>query len=369
MKDSVFEQIMKPITGEMMEACNKRYKSDYDSEHFKTWEHIQTMVYVQLQGIKSLRTLEVAINSQQIGIKTQVKRSTLSDANARRSAESFMWVLGQLMSRIPRAKRKEIKKVVRIMDSSPIKLKGKGYDDWGKEKATAHWQGIKLHVEYDLGFKTATKIETSYANYNDCSMGQRWPIVRDTVYVFDKGYYDYNWWWSIHQREAYFVTRLKKNVAIKLEKEREAAGNNILGDDDFRFKNKHPRGGKKNHYDECLRRISVAREGKSPLILVTNLQTLSAMEVADLYKARWEIELFFKWLKQHLKIKKFLGKSANAVKIQLATALIAYLLVQLYKRLTQARGSLQLVLVWVRCNLAAAHPYYRPHDSPACNYI
>ena len=342
MKDSVFEQIMKPITAEMMEACNKRYKSDYDSEHFKTWEHMQTMVYVQLQGIKSLRTLEVAINSQQIGIKTPVKRSTLSDANARRSAECFMWVLGQLMSRIPRAKRKEIKKVVRLLDSSPIKLKGKGYDDWGKEKATAHWQGIKLHVEYDLGFKTATKIETSYANYNDCSMGQRWPIVRDTVYVFDKGYYDYNWWWSIHQREAYFVTRLK---------------------------NKHPRGGKKNHYDECLRRISVAREGKSPLILVTNLQTLSAMEVADLYKARWEIELFFKWLKQHLKIKKFLGKSANAVKIQLATALIAYLLVQLYKRLTQARGSLQLVLVWVRCNLAAAHPYYRPHDSPACNYV
>lgn len=369
MKDSVFEQIMKPITEEMMEACKRRYKSDYNSESFKTWEHMQTMIYVQLQGIKSLRTLEVAINSQKIGIKTQVKRSTLSDANARRSSECFMWVLGQLMSRIPRAKRKEIKKVVRILDSSPIKLKGKGYDEWSKENATAHWQGIKLHVEYDLGLKTATKIETSYANYNDCSMGQRWPIIKDTVYVFDKGYCDYNWWWSIHQKQAYFVTRLKRNVAIELEKERDVAGNHILEEGDFRFKNKHPRGGKKNHYSEHLRRISVAREGKSPLILVTNLQTLSAMEVADLYKARWEIELFFKWLKQNLKIKTFLGKSANAVKIQLATALIAYMLVQLYKLLTQARGSLQLVLVWVRCNLAAKHLYSRQHDSPACIYI
>ena len=195
-------------------------------------------------------------------------------------------------------------------------------------------------------------------------MGQKWLIVPDTIYVFDKGYCDFNWWWSIHQKQAFFVTRLKKNAAIVMGKQQLVTSETILEDGVFKFKNKSPRGGKTNLYQENLRRISVIREGKPPLILVTNLHDISAETIAELYKNRWEIELFFKWIKQNLKLKKFLGKSANAVKIQLATALIAYLLVQLFKNNSTDERRLQLVLTWVRYNLYATTQKVRNHSPP-----
>lgn len=186
----------------------------------------------------------------------------------------------------------------------------------------------------------------------------------DTIYVFDKGYCDFNWWWSLHQQKAFFVTRLKKNTAILMQKNDENINQTILADGTFEFKNKKPRGGKINLYQENLRRISVYREHKTPLILVTNIMDLPAETIAELYKARWEIELFFKWIKQNLKLKKFLGKSANAVKIQLATALIGYLLIQLYKNNSMDERRLQLVLVWVRYNLQTVSPKFENHSPP-----
>lgn len=364
MKDTVFQQLLKPLTKKLMQECLLRFQSDYDCEKFLTWHHLKTMIFAHLTEIKSLSTLEVAINSQKIGLACEVKRSTLSDANQRRPASCFFWILEQLMCLLPRKIRKDMKKVVRLLDSSPIPLKGKGYDEWAKEFATSRCQGLKMHVEYDLEIESPTKMAISHPNYNDCSMGQRWPIIADTIYVFDKGYYDFNWWWSIHQKQAFFVTRLKKNSAILMQKSHKNLSEIILEDGTFKFKNKNPRGGKINLYQEDLRRISVYREGKTPLILVTNLHDLPAETIADLYKARWDIELFFKWIKQNLKLKKFLGKSANAVKIQLATALIAYLLVQLYKHNSMNKHRLQLVLVWVRYNLQVTQPKFENYDPP-----
>lgn len=367
MKDTVFQQILKPLTQELMQECVKRFQSDYDCEKFFTADHLQAMIYAHLNEIKSLEVLETAINSQKIGINCTVKRSTLSDANQRRPAECFFWILEQLMYFLPRKLRKDIKKVVKILDSSPIQLKGRGYDEWAKAFATSRNQGLKLHVEYDLQIESPTKVEMSYPNYNDSSMGNQWPIIANAVYVFDKGYYDFNWWWSIHQKQAFFVTRLKKNASIIMQENEENISETILEDGTFKFKNKRPRGGKINLYGESLRRVSVYREGKTPLILVTNMHDVSAEIIADLYKARWEIELFFKWIKQNLKLKKFLGKSENAVKIQIATAIIAYLLVQLFKTNSDDDRRLQLVLVWVRCNFSLKVnrlKNYAPPDYP-----
>lgn len=364
MKDTVFQQLLKPISPKMLEECVKRFNTDYHYERFKTRDHLESMIYAQLHEVKSLRVLEVALNSQQIGMKTQVHRSTISDANAKRPAQCFFWIAEQLMSLAPRKKRKEIKKMVRILDSSPIKLKGRGYDEWAKAYKTAHWQGMKLHTEYDLTLQCPTQITTSFANYNDSTMGQRWPIVPDTIYVFDKGYCDFNWWWSIHQKQAYFVTRLKKNTAIKMQSSRVAVSETILEDGIFSFKNKHSRGGKKNHYEANLRRIIVRREEKEPLILVTNLLDVQAETIAELYKDRWDIELFFKWIKQNLKLKKFLGKSLNAVKIQLATAIITYLLLQIFKKASESKQTLRWVLTWVKYNLQAKISILKKHIPP-----
>lgn len=364
LKDTVFQQILKPLTSELLRECSRRFQSDYDCEKFLTWQHLQTMVYAHLNEIKSLSTLEVAINSQKIGINCEIKRSTLSDANQRRPAACFSWLLQQLLGFLPRKLRTNIKKVVRILDSSPIQLKGRGYNEWAKEFATNRCQGLKLHVEYDLEIESPTRVAMSYPNFNDSSMGNQWPIISNAVYVFDKGYYDFNWWWSIHKREAFFVTRLKKNAAILMQENKENINETILEDGFFKFKNKKPRGGKVNLYQENLRRISVYREGKTPLILVTNLLDASAEMIAELYKARWEVELFFKWIKQNLRLKKFLGKSENAVKIQITTAIIAYLLVQLYKNNSGDSRRLQLVLVWVRCNLSVIGPKFKNYHPP-----
>jgi len=364
MKDTVFQQLLKPLTKELMKECVLRFQSDYDCEKFLTWHHLQTMIYAHLNEIKSLSVLEVAINSQKIGINCEVKRSTLSDANQRRPVECFFWILEQLMSLLPRKLRNNVNKVVRILDSSPIQLKGRGYDEWAKEFATNRCQGLKLHVEYDLQIESPTKVAISHPNYNDSSMGKKWLIIPNTIYVFDKGYCDFNWWWNIHQKQSFFVTRLKKNSAILMQTNQEVTKETILEDGTFKLKNKKPRGGKTNLYQESLRRISVYREAKTPLILVTNLHELPAETIAELYKARWEVELFFKWIKQNLKLKKFLGKSANAVKIQLTTALIAYLLVQLFKNNSMDERRLQLVLVWVRYNLHGIPRKFKNYSPP-----
>jgi putative transposase len=352
MKDTVFQLLMKPITENLIKECTKRFRSDHDCVSFNTAAHLQTMIFAHINELRSLRTLEVALNSQPISTLFKVKRSTLSDANCRRSADCFFWILQQLMFLLPRTIRKDINKAVKLLDSTPIKLKGQGYDEWVKQYATAHWQGVKLHVEFDLELECPTKVAMSYANFNDSSMGRRWPVLSDTVYVFDKGYCDYNWWWSIHKKQAYFVTRLKNNAAIVMENVETVVSEVVLEDGMFKLKNKHPRGGKKNLYTSQLRRIVVKREGKKPLVLVTNLFSVPAETIAALYKARWDVELFFKWIKQNLRIKKFFGRSANAVKIQVATALIAYVLVFLFKMNSENKRSLQLLLIWLRFNLS-----------------
>lgn len=346
-----------------MAHCVQNFNSDYHYESFKTREHLESMIYAQINMIKSLRDLEVAINGRKLGTKTQVKKSTLSDANINRKAECFFWILSQLISLLPRKFYKDMKKVVKLLDSSPIQLRDYGYE-WAKQNATHHITGLKLHAEYDLALSSPTRIITSQANCNDVLMGQQWPIQPGVIYVFDKGYYDYNWWWSIDQKKAFFVTRLKKNSVIKIKNKNKATDETILKDNQFSFANKNPRGGKKNLYAGSLRRIVVKREGKSPLILVTNMHDIPAEKVAALYKARWEIELFFKWIKQNLKIKKFIGKSLNGVRIQLASALIAYVLLILLKSASKRDISLKLLLVWVRCNLQTKVKNYLKYNPP-----
>jgi hypothetical protein len=350
-KDTVFQEILKPISSDLISKSVKIFNSDYDYEKFKTHEHLQTMIYVHLNQMSSLRTLEVAINNQELGFSTKVCRSTLSDANKKRKADCFLWILEELLTLLPKKQKNEFSKIVRVLDSSPIQLKGYGYE-WAKQHATHRCEGLKLHVEYDLGLGCPTRVQLSFPNFNDSSMGKKWPIEENIIYVFDKGYYDYDWWWSINEKNAHFVSRLKINAAIQIQQPFEIKANSdILEDGLFRFSNPRPRGGKKNLYTSLVRRISVKREGKKPLILVTNLLHEPAEMIAQLYKSRWEIELFFKWIKQRLKIKKFLGKSENAVKIQLITAIIAYILVFLFKNNHIQFWPFYLLLIWLKANL------------------
>ena len=370
---TTFKALLKPITDELLSTAVSNYDSDYYSKLFKTKDHLIAMIYAQLHDLKSLRDLEIAFNSQyqlkQMLNCKEIKCSTLSDANASRPAECFLWIAEKLTSLLPRKQRKEVNKVVRKLDSSPIQLKGRGYDEWTLVNKTLRCQGIKLHVEYDGEIDAPTGFQLSKANVNDSSMGRNWPIISDTIYVFDKGYYDFNWWWDIHNKQSFFVTRLKKNVAIQITKRSDVMGDTILEDNLFMFKNKSPRGGKRNLYSHELRQVIVEREGKEPIVLVTNLLDTPAEVVSGLYKERWGIELFFKWIKQNLRIKKFLGKSENAVKTQIAIALILYLLIALFNLHKKSIYSMHQLLIWIKHNWALTKSDYRLIKPPEYQYI
>ncbi|MCY1433216.1 Transposase DDE domain protein [compost metagenome] len=164
------------------------------------------------------------------------------------------------------------------------------------------------------------------------------------TYVFDKGYCDYNWWHQIDQSRAYFVTRLKRNAHFRLVAQQPLRADDqscIVSDQHICLSKKHLNGKRINQYrQQPVRRIEVVREDHdTPLVLVTNDLTRSAREIADLYRQRWQIELFFKWLKQKLNLKRYLGFSENAVRLQIYSALITYLLLSLYRTLSAFSGS------------------------------
>jgi len=201
------------------------------------------------------------------------------------------------------------------------------------------------------------------ANVNDVDEGCKVPIEPGATYVFDKGYCHYSWWHRLDSEGARFVTRLKKNAAVRIERCRpiETGDEQILSDSDVSFVYRSNRGRHRNLYTGMLRRIEVARLAGESLILVTNDLTSPASAIAALYKERWQIELFFKWIKQNLKIKKFLGEKENAIRIQLITALIAYLLVVLMKAATGCKDSLKVVLDQLRTGL-----FQRPQNDISC---
>jgi IS4 transposase len=296
------------------------------------------MLYAQFSNAEGLRPLETSFNSHcshhyHLGTSA-LKRSTLADANEKRSDAVFSDIAIWLMNKVSRSLRKESKELMYLLDSTSLTLKGREFDRWTTQNATRFTQGIKLHVLYDTHSQAPVWHNFSAANVNDIERALDVPIKADALYVFDKGYTDYNWWHSIDEAKARFVTRFKYNASVDVVTQLEvpdSARDAVLKDELVTFRSKHPGGKRINkYYGKTLRRITVARpDHDRPLIVATNDLKSSALEIAQQYKERWGIELFFKWVKQHFKIKQFLGRSENAVRIQVLTALIGHLLLVL----------------------------------------
>ncbi len=356
---SRFHHLMKALPQNTFDRVVQTHQADKHSKGFNCWHQLIAMVYAQLSGASSLRVLETGFNSQRtqhyhLGV-APIRRSTLSEANSKRNTEVFADAAKLLMSQAKRSLRREGEELLYLLDSTPLTLKGRGFDAWTSGNSTRHTQGIKLHVLYAGHEEIPVQHSFTAANVNDIDEGRKLAIEAGAVYVFDKGYCDYNWWNQINEQQAKFVTRFKRNAALAVECTRVIPAKDaaiVLKDEIVHFANKHPRGGRKNHYKCSLRRITVARaEHDSPLVLATNDMVSPAVTIARHYKDRWGIELFFKWIKQHLKIKSFLGRSENAVRIQILTALITYLLLAIYRKTQHYTGSLWLLLAEVRATL------------------
>lgn len=336
--------------------------ADRYAKSFRSWDLLMVMLYGQLRQVESLRTLITGFNlhqSHHYHLHTHmVRRSTCADALATRCETPFRITCEALMGVISRQQRNKCKQLLCIMDSTVITLKGFGYDEWAAQHRTPATQGLKIHVAIDAEQDAPTYAAITPVNVNDLTKAKQLPIVPGMTYILDKGYYDYNWWHTLNQAQARFITRLKTNASYRVMRTYSRPNQTILSDEVIQLANKHPGGGRRNAYaDTDLRRIAVYREDHdTPLVIVTNDFKRTARAVADLYRQRWQIELLFKGLKQKLRLKRYFGYSENAVRIQIYCALIAYLLMVLYKQNKAYNNSLSTLAIELRHGL-----FHRPN--------
>ena len=353
-RSSRFGELLKGLPRAEFNRLVAARESDKHCKGFDSWSHLLSMLYAQLSGAKSLREVETGFNVQvnhhyHLGA-SPLKRSTLSDANGQRGCELFEDLCTSLLNSTHRHIRKQVRKHLYLIDSSPIPLKGLGYE-WAKGRGNYRVEGLSVHMMISPDDELPIKTKITDPNVTDINAGKELVEPEEgATYIFDRGYCDYSWWHEIHSKGAYFVTRLKKNAAVEVVKQRvikEQDRGIILEDAVIQFKHEQTSGSraKNPYYGKTLRRIVVHRsDKKTPLILVTNDRKRHASQIANFYRQRWQIELFFKWLKQNLKIKQFLGRSENAVKIQIYCAIIAFLLVSNYRQSQGLKITLKMVL-------------------------
>lgn len=335
---SQFQSLLKPITqsGQFTRYV-RTSNADKHQKTLKTHDLLIHLLFAQISKSTSLRILEERFNSHpthHYHLNTRpVRRSTLSDALQKRDIAPFIALAGEFSAHHARKIRKESQDILALLDSTTIALNP---DLFAFARSHSHNQGLKLHLLIDAKQQQPLYFDFSPGTANDIQNARHMPIEAGYHYVFDRGYCDYRWWQHIHQQNASFTTRLRKGSRYQIVEEKLLDPNqpHILQDQSIRLA-KSP--------DMLLRRIVVAREHSTPLVLVSNRLQDSAHTLAEAYKARWGIELLFKWVKQHLNLKNFLGRSANAVKLQILAALLVWFLLNIYKERHGLTDSLHLL--------------------------
>ncbi len=367
--DSIFGNLLKPIDRRQFRAIVERHDGDAYDKSFKSWDHLVTLIFAQLSHVDTLRGLELAFNANaqhhyHLNVD-KLSRTTLSDANRRRPVGVFADVFTMLSRSADRTIRREGAQMIRLIDASPVPL--------GKLCRWATWngriRGMKLHAVYDPDADRPHGIEITPATVNDVEIGKKLSIEAGATYVFDKGYCDFAWWQKINDAGAFFVTRPKVNSRLRSKRrrplrKRKADGFRVLDDHDVVLAS---RSNARPRPSMPLRRIRVRRDYGGIIKLITNDLTRPAIEIAALYKRRWQIELLFRWIKQHLRIRKFLGNNDNAIRLQILAAMIAYLLLRLAARLNSLHLPALRLAELVCQFLFARRPIAKIDKSPPAN--
>ena len=354
---SHLQHILKPVQAGVFQRYVDQHQADKYCKRFHCYDLLVGLVYAQLSHSSSLRVLEGRWNQQpeqHYHLHTgALSRSTLADALERRNPAPFADLAGALMQTLQRSLRREARALLHALDSTGIILKGRGFETYAGN-GSGRIDGLKLHLMINVGGQLPVEQRITSAKVSDISAGREFAIEPGITYAFDKGYCDYAWWASIDAAGAFFVTRQKKNAAYTVVEARPASAEHILSDEVILF----PRNRKRSPaYSQPLRRIVVDRPGKQPLVLVSNQLQTSADEIAEQYRQRWQIELLFKWFKQHLKLKTFLGRSENAVRLQILAALIAFLL---FKRYRDSSPELAAETLWISLASVSSNLFLRP---------
>src|SRR5215210_2137776 len=329
-KNSVFHELLKHVPWREFERLVAAHRTDWRARRLPTKSQFIAMIYAQLAGAISLREIVTGMESQAIrlyhlGAKLP-KRSTLADANRERPSGFFTDLLAVMIARAHRGLRRTLAETTYLIDATGLRLDGRSLA-WAR--CSAKVCGVKLHLVYDADADRPIYAAITPARVNDITAAQAMPIEPGATYVFDLGYYDYAWWAKLDRAQCRIVTRFKSNTPLTVIEELPVSpGTAILSD---RIGHLPPRlsNNRPNPFQDPVREVRVQLDSGKVLRILCNDLDAGAQEIADLYKRRWAIELFFRWVKQTLKIRRFLGTSENAVRIQIAVALIAFLLLRM----------------------------------------
>lgn len=327
--NTVFRQLTKFIPWGALDRSIERTGADKWTSKLSTRAQLLAMIFGQLAGVRSLRDLETMMESNaarryHAGLP-RARRSTLADANKNRPVEVFTELFLAMVDALDRRTRKLVAETVYLMDSSQIRLNE--LSEWAR--FSTDLLGVKMHIVYDAGAERPVFFSITPARTNDIKAAWEAPIDPGATYVFDLGYYHYRYWAALDEAGCRFVTRLKSNTPLRVVEERTVPkGTNILSDR-IGFLPQRQANNRHNPMDHAVREVRVMLDTGKEIRVVTNDLEAPASEIAALYKKRWAIELFFRWVKQMLRITHFFGTSDNAVRIQITVALITYLLIRM----------------------------------------
>ena len=356
----VFPQFLSLLPRYDFQRIVKKYKGDYRTRHFKCWNQMACMIFAHIRQEDSLRDIDIALNAHagklyHMGIQ-QCPKSTLADANERRDYRIYEEFAKSLMQRARREYAGtelaiDVDNAVYALDASTIDLTLSVFP-WAKFRKTKG--AIKLHAMIDLRGNLPAFLIITDGKVHDVKAAPQIPIEPAGIYLVDRAYIDFEWLRTIDKTGAFFVTRLKRSIKwTRVVSHTVDKSLGLRSDQEILLFSKQS----KAKYPKRLRRVTFRDETQDrTLVFLTNNFSLSAEIIAALYKARWEIELFFKWIKQNLKVKTFYGTSPNAVKTQIWIAMIVYLILAILNERYFIKNSLSQSLHFLEVNLFEQKP-------------
>jgi hypothetical protein len=353
---TVLSELLKHVPPARFEELIKRHDADGGSRRLDSKSQLVALLYGQLSGAAGLRAIVTELESHaaapaELGCDP-VKRSTLAEANRYRPAALFGDLLAAVLKQGHRGLRRHLEGATYLIDSTSVRLSALS-ERWARFSAKAC--GAKAHIVYDPDADRPVYAAVTPARVTDLTAARAIPIEAGATYVFDLGYYDYGWWAELHAAGCRIVTRFKTNTPLTVEEERPAPpptpdGGVILSDRLGRLPERQA-SRRTNPFQARVREVRVRIETGTVLRILSTDLDAPAQEIAELYKRRWAIELFFRWVKQTLDIRHFVGTSENAVRLQIAVALIAFVLLRLAQATQDAIKSPLAFARLVRTNL------------------
>jgi IS4 transposase len=346
---SIFSQLMDFLPAHEFRQCVTRYQGDYKLKSFSCWDQFLCMAFAQLTYRESLRDIEACLRANQaklyhMGIRGRVSRNTLANANSVRDWRIYADFAHLLISKARALYRDDdfglaLEQTVYALDATTIDLCLSLFP-WAKFRKRKG--AVKLHSLLDLRGNIPSVIIITHGLIHEVNILDQLTFEAGAFYLMDRAYLDFPRLHRLHLASGFFVTRARKRFACqRLYSAPVDRTTGVICDQIVTLSNPVPRTG----YPDKLRRIryfDVQQDRR--LIFLTNNFTLPPLTVAQLYRSRWQVELFFKWIKQHLRIKKFYGTSANALKTQIWIAIAVYVLVAIVKKQLKLDGSLYRIL-------------------------